>query len=310
MEIDFEWPDALLGGVAVALGIVSTVTRDRRLSIVSFVVLGLVLTSIWARLLAPDVALAEAAIGAGVGGALLMSTLVSRTGSGDTMSFARPVRWLGGIAAAVLGASVAWVLATTLAGGNGWRLGAQVHARLDESGVGNPVTAVLLNFRGYDTLLELAVLLVAVLGIRALGSAQPRYVAEPSVVHLAIWLVPVLIVIAGYVLWAGANFPGGAFQAGALLGGAGVLLVLSGRPWGGLPSQPGLLHVSLVQGTATFLLVGVGLAIWGDGFLDYPDGQAGLWILLIEVAATLSIGATLVLAFMGGTPARAGEPPR
>ena len=41
----------------------------------------------------------------------------------------------------------------------------QVATHLDTSGVGNPVTAVLLNFRGYDTLLEMAVLLVALLGV-------------------------------------------------------------------------------------------------------------------------------------------------
>ena len=33
------------------------------------------------------------------------------------------------------------------------------------SGVENPVTAVLLNFRGYDTLLEIGVLLLAALGV-------------------------------------------------------------------------------------------------------------------------------------------------
>ena len=33
----------------------------------------------------------------------------------------------------------------------------------------NPVTAVLLSFRGYDTLLELAALLAALLGILALA---------------------------------------------------------------------------------------------------------------------------------------------
>ncbi len=35
---------------------------------------------------------------------------------------------------------------------------------MDRSGVTHPVTAVLLNFRGYDTLLEVAVLLIALVG--------------------------------------------------------------------------------------------------------------------------------------------------
>ena len=54
------------------------------------------------------------------------------------------------------------------------RLADDVLANLQVSGVSNPVTAVLLNFRAYDTLLELAVLLAAVLGILALGPRDPR----------------------------------------------------------------------------------------------------------------------------------------
>lgn len=41
-------------------------------AVVLFIVFGLLLTLVWARLSAPDVALAEAAIGAGLTGALLL----------------------------------------------------------------------------------------------------------------------------------------------------------------------------------------------------------------------------------------------
>lgn len=44
-------------------------------SIVLFIAFGLVLALAWVRLDAPDVALAEAAIGAGLTGALLLNTL-------------------------------------------------------------------------------------------------------------------------------------------------------------------------------------------------------------------------------------------
>ena len=42
---------------------------------------------------------------------------------------------------------------------------------LAQSGTENPITAVLLNFRGYDTLLEMAVLTSALMGVWALGPA-------------------------------------------------------------------------------------------------------------------------------------------
>ncbi len=57
-------------------------------------------------------------------------------------------------------------------------LEALVAEHLDASGTRNPVTAVLLNFRGYDTLLELGVLLLALLGVWSLGAA-PKHRASP-----------------------------------------------------------------------------------------------------------------------------------
>ncbi|HBH35695.1 MAG TPA: hypothetical protein DDW45_04780, partial [Gammaproteobacteria bacterium] len=67
------------------------------------------------------------------------------------------------------------LLLLTVAGGLGYALlslpeqavglSEQVRVNMEMSGVQNPVTAVLLNFRGYDTLLEMAVLLAALLGV-------------------------------------------------------------------------------------------------------------------------------------------------
>ena len=51
-------------------------------------------------------------------------------------------------------------------------LSAAVAERISESGVSHPVTAVLLNFRGYDTLLELVVLLLALMGTWSVGRSR------------------------------------------------------------------------------------------------------------------------------------------
>lgn len=66
---------------------------------------------------------------------------------------------------ALIGAVLGWVVWQALTGHGGTRLAELALERVPESGVSNPVTAVLLNFRSYDTLLELAVLLAAILGI-------------------------------------------------------------------------------------------------------------------------------------------------
>lgn len=57
-------------------------------AVVLFIAFGLVLSLVWVRLDAPDVALAEAAIGAGLTGALLLSALarleaIARKGKRD-----------------------------------------------------------------------------------------------------------------------------------------------------------------------------------------------------------------------------------
>jgi multisubunit Na+/H+ antiporter MnhB subunit len=172
--------------------------------------------------------------------------------------------------------------------------------------VTHPVTAVLLNFRGYDTLLEVAVLLIALVGTWSLRLGPPaREHDSPGIVLLEMvrLLVPLLIVLAGYLLWLGAHAPGGAFQAGALLAGAGVVLALSEvRPLGGL--GPTTLRLIASLGVAVFLAVA--LLVMGDGrrLLEYPVERAGLLILLIESAATVAIGMTLTYLFLGDAPRR------
>lgn len=211
-----------------------------------------------------------------------------------------PVRLLAGGLALGVGAMVGWVV-LTLPESAGLR--EAVAAQLHHSGVTHPVTAVLLNFRGYDTLLEVAVLLLALIGTWSLRLAPPDRSGErPGLVlrELVRLLVPILIVIAGYLLWLGAHAPGGAFQAGALLAAAGVLLVLvEVRPLGTLP--PAALRLLAALGLVVFLAVAL-LLMWGGRLLEYPVERAGLLILVIESSATVSIGLALVYLFRGDEP--------
>jgi len=182
-------------------------------------------------------------------------------------------------------------------------LSEQVRANMETSGVSNLVTAVLLNFRGYDTLLEMGVLLVALLGVWSLGAAAAhrRVDPEPVLSFLVGWLVPMMLLMAGYLLWVGAAAPGGAFQAGSVLAAAGILLLLSSKcPPVRLLGWP--LRLVLVLGLGAFVAVGLTLLFASGMFLQYPPGLAGGLILFIEAAASLSIGATLAALFLGGKP--------
>jgi len=183
-------------------------------------------------------------------------------------------------------------------------LGERVAQNLKTSGVENPVTAVLINFRGYDTLLEMGVLLLALLGVWSLGDAPEGRDTRPGPVldSLTRLLVPILILVAGYLLWVGAHAPGGAFQAGSMLGAAGVLLFLSGWRLGERYLRL-TLRVMLVTGLGVFVVVGTVPLLVGRLFLEYPAPFAGALILLIETAATLSIGVALTALFLGGRQA-------
>jgi multisubunit Na+/H+ antiporter MnhB subunit len=188
----------------------------------------------------------------------------------------------------------------------------EAHRLLHESGVSNPVTAVLLNYRSYDTLLEVAVLLLAIVAVWSLRSISTASFAEPAGPILAAllhFLLPLLLLTSGYLLWIGAFAPGGAFQGGALLGGAIVLLLLGGGIRRQLLSRRALLRAGLWTGLAVF--VAVGLAVMPDGgrFLEYPKSRAKDLILLVETAALLSIGLTLGALFFGGRPTHGSDPP-
>ncbi len=301
--------DGLLLISIVSLAWAALASRDARRSIILFMAFGLILAVAWGRLLAPDVALAEAAIGAGLSGALLLAAVGGQQGGRSTNSrdpepadVPPALRWAVTLLCAVLAGILGWSLLAGFANSARDTLAQAVAANLATSGVSNPVTAVLLNFRAYDTLLELAVLLTAVLGIFALGQARPGYrFAGPVFDSLVRWLVPVLILTAGYLLWVGAHAPGGAFQAGATLAAAAVVLRLAGRSHIGLPTGNAL-RLVMVAGVAVFLLVGLALLVLGRPFLGYPPAWAGVLILVIESAAMLSIATALALAFIGGRP--------
>jgi len=178
-----------------------------------------------------------------------------------------------------------------------------VEERMPAGAKGNVVTMVLLDFRGYDTLLEIAVLLLAVTVIRSLGPAPVERGGEgpPVLTGFVAVVGPLMLVMAGYLFWAGSDDPGGEFQAGAVLGSLGVLLLLAG--WRPPPRLRGArLRLVLVAGLLVFLAVAVAVMLPGGHFLQYPRPYAKGLMLLVEVAATLTIGAVLVSLYLGGHP--------
>ncbi|WP_462319936.1 Na(+)/H(+) antiporter subunit B [Halochromatium sp.] len=65
--------DLVLLTTLLALAAAAILSPEPRRAVMLFIAFGLWLSLVWARLSAPDVALAEAAIGAGLGGALMLA---------------------------------------------------------------------------------------------------------------------------------------------------------------------------------------------------------------------------------------------
>jgi len=297
--------DLILAAAVVWLAWMSLASHDLFRSVVLYIVFGLVMALAWVRLQAPDIALAEAAIGAGLTGALLLDA-ASQFGSAGTGADAARPRRAGAVLAAlaVVGFGGVFALAVHALPREAGGLTGLVAGNMELSGVGHPATAVLLNFRAFDTWMEVAVLLVAVLATLIVRRAPDfRDVAappalDPVLAGLPRVIVPVMILAGGYLLWLGTHAPGGAFQSGAVLASAAVLLLLTGRR--GVVALGGAgLRAVLLAGVLAFLIVGVGTLAAGGALLQFPTAYAGPLILGIETAVTVSIAATLALMFAG-----------
>nr|MBF0222280.1 sodium:proton antiporter [Desulfobulbaceae bacterium] len=184
-------------------------------------------------------------------------------------------------------------------------LGLARHAdrALFESGVTSRVTAVLLNYRAYDTLLECFVLFLGVVAVWSLRSSSFERrdpPLSPILASLVRLLVPLMLMVGGYLLWAGSHQAGGAFQAGAIWGGVGVLLILTSSPLlSSLPRR--LLPLGICLGPFFFVLIALGAMVFGSDFLGYRQEVAAKVIVVLETVAAISIGLTLAGLFDGGS---------
>lgn len=299
----------LVAGLAVRL----LTTRDLFEAIILFVSFGLALSIVWVRIGTVDVALAEVALGAGVTGALLVNArrrLEQKAPEWLEVGRRSPAAALVPALCGILAAAAA--LSGLLAERAADPLAPVVLDAAARTAAENPVTSVLLDFRGYDTLLEIGVLVAGITAVWALERGRPAVPAEataddePVLAELVRWIVPLTIISAVYLTWRGSYGPGGAFQAGALLAGAGVLMLASGFL---RPVTPGsrLLRGTVAAGLFVFAGAALFTALQHGGLLRYPDAGAYWWILGIEAVLTVSIAAVLAELFVDVPSAPAEE---
>src|SRR5215470_8101655 len=231
---------ALDCGIAVLVAAVAgwtIVTRGSFAAVVGYVSFGLLVTLAWVRLAAVDAALTEAAIGSGLTGALLLGAAARLRTEEFAAQAERPGATLR-IAAALLAATVAAALAAAvlLLPDPAPTLAPAAAANSGATGLGNPVTNVLIAFRAMDTMLEKVVLVLALVGVWSLAAdrcwggmpSPPRAAgAGDATAFLAQSLAPLGIVVGIYILWEGADNPGGAFQGGTILAAMWLLVMMA-----------------------------------------------------------------------------------
>jgi multisubunit Na+/H+ antiporter MnhB subunit len=292
--------DVMLATATVALAAAALLTRDLRAAAILFIAFGLLLALAWARLGAADVALAEAAIGAGVTGALLIDAAAQLAARVRLTTPGPNALAVGALAGALAVALAHAAVALAPSSGDASRLVAE---SLGAAQIVHPVTAVLLSFRAYDTLLEIGVLLIAVVAAQAV-QPEPRPMPPRDAVLERVTgvTVPLAVLVAVYLVWAGATRTGGAFQGGAVLAGALLLARFASLPFDPLTARPALYRPVLALGLAVFIAVALAAGAAAGAVLAYPAGWTGALVLAIEAALTISIAASLVALFGLGDP--------
>lgn len=180
-----------------------------------------------------------------------------------------------------------------------------VQASIGESGVLHPVTAVLLNFRAFDTLFEVVVLFVAFITFLGLiPAAKHGIFFRPGGMpkFLVRTLTPFFLTGGVYLLLIGSKGPGGAFQAATLFATLIIFHRLSGHgtEW---MERLFVFRYGVAIGLGVFLFVGSLSLLWGE-FFTFRGDTAGYIILLVEFFLTLSIALILAGFFIGNEPDR------
>lgn len=291
--------------------------RDLFAIVMLFGIYSLLSAGFFVTMDAVDVALTEAAVGAGVTTVLMLSTL-ALTRRKEKKRRKPP---------SLLPLAVATVTGLVLVYGtlDMPHLGdpeAPVHQHVapryieqsgQEIGMPNIVTSVLASYRGFDTLGEVVVIFAAGLGVLALlgvsgsGSHRPRVSAMAHHLVLRVItkaLVPLILLYALYIQFHGDYGPGGGFQAGVVFAAAIILFaIVFGLTKAEQVITPNFLRYMMGTGALIFGATGVVALVLGGNFLDYntlahdPLHGQHYGILAVEFGVGVTVTAVMISIF-------------
>ena len=309
--------DIVLLGLLMITGF--AIVRMRSLLAVAMLtsIYSLLSASLFVVLDAVDVALTEAAIGAGISTILMLAT-VALTSDEEKAPRHTPLLPLF-----VVVATGAALIYGTLDMPHYGDPAAPVHRYVAHSylhdtpadiGVPNVVTSVLASYRGYDTLGEVTVIFTAGIGVLALLGyrTRRRNIESPDIRKLVVLRViaklffPLILLFALYVLFHGDYGPGGGFQAGVIFATGFILYALAyglGNAQRVIPHQ--WLLVMAAVGVLIYAAVGFESMLLGGKFLEYrvladdPVTGQHLGIMLIELGVGITVTAVVLIIYYG-----------
>jgi multicomponent Na+:H+ antiporter subunit B len=311
----------LVNGVLLGLLLITGFAIARMRSLLAVAMLASIYSLLSAALFvvldAVDVALTEAAIGAGIS-TILMLSAVALTSDREKTPRHTPLLPL-----AVVGATGAALLYGTVdmprfgdPGAPAQRYVAP-HYLQDtpaEIGIPNVVTSVLASYRGYDTLGEVTVIFTAGAGVLAMLGYRTRRqdIPEDEIRRLVVLRViaklffPLILLFALYVHFHGDYGPGGGFQAGVIFATGFILYALAfglGNAQRVIPHR--FLRTMVATGVLIYAAAGMGGILLGGSFLEYNvlahDRLLGqhLGIMLIETGVGITVAAVMLIIYYG-----------
>ncbi|HSW10706.1 MAG TPA: hydrogen gas-evolving membrane-bound hydrogenase subunit E [Bacillota bacterium] len=188
-----------------------------------------------------------------------------------------------------------------------------VDEECEQSGIPNTVTAIIFDYRGYDTMGEATVLFTAVgaaaavlAGHSGVLAARPMPASDDVILRMVSRMVIPFVQIFGiYVIVYGHLSPGGGFAGGTILGGSMALYLFVFGPKRTAEKLP-LAWGEIADGAAAFwyVLVGLGGILLGANFLANAaagvplgvQGQlfSGGTIWLIGLGVGVKVAATII----------------
>lgn len=178
-------------------------------------------------------------------------------------------------------------------------------------GAANVVTGILISFRGFDTLGEVAVLFMVAASVGVILASEPgdKPLLLPAmggkgqgpselVRNGAEVVLPLIFLFGTYVIMNGHLSAGGGFQGGAVVA-SGVMLMMLAYPTG--PLHHGFLSITETLAGVFYVSIGILGMVFAGGFLDshiLPRGDFGTLfsagaIPLISMLLGIKVGAEL-----------------